>query len=71
MSLFLALRFVNQSLTVWRILDSLVSGSLISILTVSIVIPKNVSDVDGPSTFSAASGTPKALHVCFIVSKLF
>ena len=42
----------------WQIQANLSSGSLISIFAASSVIPKNVSDVDGPFTFLIAKGTP-------------
>ena len=57
-SRFVALFLWSHVSTKWHILTSLSSESLASILTVSMAIPKNESDVVGPSTFSTASGTP-------------
>jgi len=41
---------------------SLSGGSLISIRFVSSMIPRNDSDVEGPSSLSDAKGTPKSAH---------
>ena len=54
--------FVSHCFKVSCILVSFSSGSLISIRCVSIMIPKKVRKVVGPSIFSEASGIPRLEH---------
>lgn len=62
MSLFEAFFFGSQVWSNACILVSLSDGSLISIWSVSSIIPRNDSDVEGPSNLSDANGTPKSSH---------
>ena len=45
-------------------LQSFSSGNLASILVVANMISKKGREVDGPSAFSSASGTPRFVPVC-------
>ena len=54
-----------------RILCIFSSGRRASLRCVSRVIPKNVRQADGPSTFSNASRIPKREHTFLIVSRLW
>ena len=49
---------------------SLSLGSLSSIASVSISIPKNVIPVVGPTDLNAASGTPSTEHVAIMICSL-
>ena len=69
-SLFVALFLPNQLAISWWILCSFSSGSRISDFDVSITIPRNVMEVEGPSNFSSANGIPSSLHVCMNISIL-
>ena len=60
--LFVAFFFCSHLTISLHILTSFSSGSRISILCMSNVIPRNVRQVVGPSTFSKARGTPNSLH---------
>jgi len=60
--LFLAFFLGNQVVINCWILVSLLSGSLISMRSVSNMIPKKDKEVGGPSNLSNAKGTPKSAH---------
>ena len=66
-SRFVAVFFPSHLVREALILSILSSGSLISMLTVSSMIPRKVREVDGPSIFFGASRTPKLVHNCMKV----
>ena len=64
---FVAEHLFNQDQISWRIFCNLLSGRRASMWTVSSRMPKNSSEVEGPSNFSTASGIFNILNECLQV----